>query len=411
VTTNKRNLICPICWLRFSPDEIMHIATHPELVGDPVLGEDAPQRFLATSIDESNRALDSKGMPCTDIACPHCRCELPMEFPDTSSRIVSIVGDTAAGMSTYLAVLAKILPATLFRELNVVMQDAHPNNRNDRLNGLKNTLFNAKSPGEALICKTELEGQMYQRVIRLERVVYLPVPFIYSLANLHSKKRELLVFYDNTGLHFQPHININVQPGANHIAVAAGTIFLFDPFQSLEFRALMKESSDDQLNWEMGDNQDVILAETKRRVNKLNAIKIGEKPNTPLAVVLGKCDGWEHALINYLLEKGIIQTGEPPLRTDLFVDGCLNRQALEENSGYLRQFLFDNCPTLVANAEAFSSNVKYFAASSFGHVPMTVQTSTGFTTAPDPAKLKPFQVEIPPLWILSEVSPGLIACR
>ena len=389
----------------------MHIATHPELLGDPVLGEDAHQRFLATSIDESNRALDSKGMPCTDIACPHCRYELPMEFPDTSSRIISIVGgNNAAGKSNYLAALAKILPATLFRELNVTMQQE---GSNAELNFLRDTLFNAKSPVEAgSIPKVEFEGEgMYQRVYRLEREVYMPKPFIYSLAHLHSKRTELLVFYNNAGEHFSPWININESPGANHIAVAAGIIFLFNPFDSSDFRALMKESSDPQMDSPHCDDFEAILPEMKRRVNKLNAIKTGEKSSTPMAVVLGKYDGWEQALTDYLLEKGIIQGGEPPLRTDLFVDRCLNQQALEENSGYLRQFLFDNCPDLVANAEAFSSNVKYFAASSFGHVPQPAQTATGFVTAPDPAKLKPFQVEVPPLWILSEVSPGLIACR
>ena len=74
----------------------------------------------------------------------------------------------------------------------------------------------------------------------------------------------------------------------------------------------------------------------------------------------------------------------------------------------LRQFTLEKAPRVVASAEAFSSNVQYFAASSFGHVPPRVQSATGFTTAPDPAKLKPFQVETPALWILSQVSPGLV---
>src|SRR5689334_22918900 len=39
---------CPVCWLRFDTGDIMHIAVHDSLRGDPVLGEDAQQRFLAT---------------------------------------------------------------------------------------------------------------------------------------------------------------------------------------------------------------------------------------------------------------------------------------------------------------------------------------------------------------------------
>ena len=65
-------------------------------------------------------------------------------------------------------------------------------------------------------------------------------------------------------------------------------------------------------------------------------------------------------------------------------------------------------PKVVANAEAFSSCIKYFAASSFGHTPTDVQTAQGFVPAPDPEKLHPHMVEIPPLWILSQTIPSLI---
>ena len=39
------SLRCPCCWEFFKPEEIMGIACHPDLLGDPVLGEDAMLRF------------------------------------------------------------------------------------------------------------------------------------------------------------------------------------------------------------------------------------------------------------------------------------------------------------------------------------------------------------------------------
>jgi DNA-directed RNA polymerase subunit RPC12/RpoP len=58
-------LTCPVCWLRFDKGNIMHIAVHDSLRGDPVLGEDAQQRFLATRFNNADQALDAMGLPCS----------------------------------------------------------------------------------------------------------------------------------------------------------------------------------------------------------------------------------------------------------------------------------------------------------------------------------------------------------
>src|SRR5262245_37584908 len=50
-------LTCPVCWLKFELGEIMHVATHDSLRGDPILGEDVQQRFLATRFNDLGQAL------------------------------------------------------------------------------------------------------------------------------------------------------------------------------------------------------------------------------------------------------------------------------------------------------------------------------------------------------------------
>ncbi len=394
IAPDKGDLTCPVCWLRFDPEDIMHVATHPELLGDFVLGEDAPTRFYAVRFDEHNRALDPKGSPCTDMACPHCRRELPFDFISCPSRIISIVGNAQSGKSYYLAVLSKLLPDFLFRHMNAVFQDANPVG-NSQLHTLRNTLFGASSPNDAAIEKTKLEAGMYQDCLRYERKVRMPFPFIYNLSREGCPDRSAVVFYDNAGEHFQPGIDINLRPGAEHVSHAVGILFMFDPFHSPEFRELMRDQGDPQLNNPVIDEHDVILSEMKVRVQKLRNLPGHEKVTTPLAVVLGKSDGWIHAL-------------PTPIRTDLNADGRLNQLAVDENSATLRQFLMEKSPGVVANAESFSNSVKYFAVSSFGHVPVAVQTKTGFTQAPDPARLKPYMTEAPVLWILSHATPYLV---
>src|SRR6185312_8154961 len=84
-----------------------------------------------------------------------------------------------------------------------------------------------------------------------------------------------------------------------------------------------------------------------------------------------------------------------------FHDGKLDEAALEENSNTIRELLHKLCPAVVANAEALSTNVKFFYASSFGHTPLKIGPSE---YVPDPAKLQPVRVEVPLLWILSQIS-------
>jgi hypothetical protein len=47
----------------------------------------------------------------------------------------------------------------------------------------------------------------------------------------------------------------------------------------------------------------------------------------------------------------------------------------------------------------------FFYASSFGHTPLKIGPSE---YVPDPAKLRPVHVEVPLLWILSQICPSLV---
>lgn len=383
---------CPVCWLRFDSGDITHIAVHDSLRGDPILGEDAQQRFLATRFNNSGQALDAMGLACSDIACPHCRRKLPPGFLETQHHIISIVGDASAGKSYYLSVLTKVLPGTLYRDFRILFQDSDPTG-NAPANDMRKRLFAAQTPAQAKLAKTVMAGSMYESLPRQGRTVSLPRPFVYSLASLENREEQCaLIFYDNAGEHFQPGVNIVEQPGAQHVASAAGILFLFDPFNSPEFRRRMKASRDPQMEKTVIDQQDIILAEMRARIRSIRNLSLSEQIHTPVAFVLGKCDAWAHLL-----------DGAP--LADPLATGTMDWKNLEANSERLRAILFELCPTVVANAEALSDNVQFFAASSFGHTPLKLGDSD---YAPDPRKLKPMFVEAPVLWILSQIRPDLI---
>lgn len=392
VNAEHGTLTCPVCWLKFDPGDIMHVAVHDSLRGDPILGDDVQQRFHATRFNDLRQALDAFGLPCTEIACPHCRWVMPFGFAEVPHYIFSIVGDQSAGKSYFLSVLIKVLPTRLFQDFSVVFQDADPAG-NALLNDMKKALFSAQNPEQARLVKTQLEGAMYVRLQRYGRFVMLPRPFVFSLKSVpRPEERCSIVFYDNAGEHFQPGRDSADSPGAQHIASSSGLLFLFDPFNNSEFRKRISGQPDPQMEKPLLDQQDVILSELKLRIQKLLRLNGAAKIKQPLAILIGKCDAWMHLL------------GQEPFQNPV-VNRSLNLAAVRHNSTLVRSLILDICPGVVANAEEISQSVMYFPVSAFGHPPMKIGAGD---YVPDPAKLKPFMVEIPSLWLLSQIRPDLV---
>ena len=387
---------CPACWLKFSGGEVMHISVHDSLRGDPILGEEAPQRFLATRYDDAGNALDAMGLPATDYACPHCRRKLPPNFLELPQHIISLVGDASSGKSYYLAVLAKVLPAALFKAFDVTMQDADPTG-NAALNSMKTTLFSGAGPEQTRLIKTQMQGAMYDRFPRHGRMVLLPKPFTYELKPRGDIPGAGLIFYDNAGEHFQPGINVVDNPGAQHVASAAGIMYLVDPFEIPDFRRFLGETTDPGIKKPPGDRQEVILSEIRTRVAAIQRLRPNQKIKAPLAVILGKCDAWLHLLPHISLDQ--------PVQNNSF-----NVDALRKNSDMVRDLLRDICPGVVANAEVLSESVCYFPMSSFGHTPVPYSGKDGAngSATPDPKQINPVLAEVPPLWLLSQLAPLIV---
>lgn len=379
-------LTCPFCWQRFDKGDVMHVAVHPDLRGDPVLGADAAQRFHATRFNDRGQAIDALDQTCIDIACPHCRRKLHPGFLDTPHSIYSIVGAPSSGKSYFLAVMIRMLQQTLYRRFGLVLKDADPSG-NAALNAMKSRLFSASDPEEAILVKTQLEGEMYERLPLNGRMVAMPKPFIFSLvAEGESGARHSIVLYDNAGEHFEPGIDLSESPGAQHITSSKCIFFLFDPTANAEFRLRLKGHPDPQLAFtERLDQQDIILTEMEVRIKRLLGLDSNSRLDTPLVMMIGKCDVWLPLL------------GPEKLR-DVLANDVINASAVAANSKVLREFLTGICPQVVANAESLSREVVYFPVSSLGHSPLKLEDGR---IAPDPAKLNPQFVEIPILWAFS----------
>jgi len=74
-------LTCPVCWLKFDVGDIMHLAVHDSLRGDPVLGEDAPNVSWRRALTTAARRWMPWACPASilpaRIAAAYCRLGLP----------------------------------------------------------------------------------------------------------------------------------------------------------------------------------------------------------------------------------------------------------------------------------------------------------------------------------------------
>ncbi len=388
---------CPACWLRFDSGDALNIASHEELTGDPVLGPEQRLRFHPTRFNDAGIALDPMGLPAPDLACPHCRRQLPQCYLETPHHIISVVGAPGAGKSYLLAVLTKLLQDGLFRDFGVSFRDDDPTG-NLMLNQMRNRLFSALNPEDAILSKTALEGAFYERLRRHGRTVAMPRPFVYSMRDKKSKDTAL-IFYDNAGEHFEPGLDPESSPGAMHVARSSGLFFLFDPTANAKFRAeLAGHSQDPQLS-QSGriDQQDTILSETDVRMKRLLGLPRDRRITIPIAVLVGKSDVWCELFNACRLPTPV--TGE----------GKLDLARVNENSDYLRSMMLDLCPGLVGGAESISENVRYFAVSALGHSPVALtEGPKAGMLAPDPKRLRPTGIDHAAYWLISQAVPGVI---
>lgn len=387
---------CPLCWLKFDVGDAMSIAVHESLRGDPILGSEEMLRFLPTSFNEDGVPLDPAGMPAPDIACPHCRRRLPPGYLELDNRIFSIVGAPSAGKSYYLSVLIKELQGSLYRNFGITLKDLDPSG-NVLLTQMKNRLFSAKRPEDAILAKTALEGAMYERYPRFGKMVALPKPFTYSLSE-DGKPETSIIFYDNAGEHFEPGLDIEESPGAMHVASSSAIFFLFDPVSNRNFKRLIGQHPDPQLNFGGRiDQQDTILSEMEVRIKRILSVEPSKRIDTPIAIILGKCDIWRNLLKENL---------ENPIK-----DGYLDLSIVDSNSEKLRRFMLSIDPSIPSGAQTISSNVRFFALSALGHSPemLTLGECAG-KIAPIPEKLNPIDVDIPTIWALSQTT-NLIPTR
>ena len=332
--------LCPHCWGKFDEGDILHIAVHESLRGDPLLGPAEMRRYLPRRFDDEGFGLDSEGLPSLELACPHCRLRLPRDFIRIPHKTISVIGDVGAGKTSMMAAMCHSLPIRL-KEYGVRYhgQDRY---RNRSVKELSQALFGGEQGESVSIEPTTRDGEHYQLVNKAGRRLRLPQPFIFRAENIAERKVASLVIYDASGDDFVHEDGDSVEI-SEHLAHADGIVFVVDPLRCSGIRkALKTESADERLE----DRHGSILDSLRQRLQRAAGGTPVDVSDVPLTVVINKADQ-----LRTLLPKG--SDDEP----------------IDDHSGRVKAFLAEHEPELLASCEATSRKIAFFAVSVLGHDP------------------------------------------
>ncbi|MCK5803846.1 MAG: FHA domain-containing protein [Lentisphaeria bacterium] len=402
-TVSRRGIVCPHCWHRFDVEEFLFIARHQNLVGDPVLGADAQQRFLPSRFTPEGNALDSAGMSCPDMACPRCHLRIPQAASENPPLFLSIVGATASGKSYFLTSMTWELRNSLSKNFAISFTDTDAVN-NQLLNDFEETIFlNSRTDSLVALRKTELQGELYNQVLLDSMLINLPKPFMFTVTpsehhpdyeTVREKMSRTLVLYDNAGEHFEPGMDSVDNPTTQHLLHSDTIFFLFDPTKDVRFRQRLADSSDPQL--EEGtrvQRQEIILTEMINRIKKYSGMRSGVKTAKSLVIIVAKFDIWRE-----LLDMSV--PPEPWEWNARMNTSILDMDQIKNVSFSLRSLLEDICPELVSTAESFAGDVLYLPNSALGRSP-ELNEETGMLGIRS-QEVQPFWVTVPMMYFFCE---------
>lgn len=385
--------ICPHCGTPYDTGKINYISVHPDLIGDPLLGADAPRRFLPEKFNAQGYAIDAGGMVCKEMACPHCHQRIPDACCQLPGCTFSIVGAPSCGKSYFMTAMIWQLRNVLASKFDFSLQDTDEQ-LNSVLNEYEKLLFlNRDRQKPVSLPKTEEYGANYSNTVFVNNMqLDLPRPFIFTLipqdSNLQWSHDDMtnVIFYDNAGEHFAPGKDTISNLATQHLVHSQSVTFLFDPLQDARM-VEMCSSEDPQLTKGYSSNQLVLFNEMVSRIRKYTGLGLREKCSKTLIVVIPKYDAWQKMFPCDLRETPFVYYSRSCMQNFLDI-GVITAVSFQ-----LREMLVKLLPDVVSMCESCFESVYFVPVSSLGHTP-ELQDST---IAIKPGDIAPVWAEVPAL--------------
>ena len=424
-------MMCPNCWYRFPPDEVLYISGSVNLAGDPrLVNPNELRRFLPTRFTADGAAIDIEGEFCRDLACPQCHLFIPRVLLEKRPPLLlSIIGKSGSGKSVFLAAMMNELRQFVSTAFKIGMSEPHPPS-NGLIHHYENILFGNRNP-EALVQipktpRTEVEDdnlppdhpfRVYRHVKSPEGQKAYPRPMFFQASPLKGhpfadravEKTRTLYLYDVAGEFFESQTVHNKQI-TQYMAYSAGIFFVFDPTQEpLFLRELSGKTKDPQVEERCRSDepltaQHTVLATANERVKSLLQQPVARPLDVPLIIIAAKYDAWD-----FMLEGNL-----PPIakkgagnKDDRYGQvGTLRTTMLEQKSEETRNLFLRYAPQLVTTAEQFSNNVYYVPVTSTGTPPKSDPPKQGYFFRVKDIKSR--WASVPLLWMMARHIPNLV---
>jgi len=400
---------------------VLFVARHPDLLGDPVLGDNEYRRFQPTRFTTRGEALDERGLPTAALACPRCHLPIPEAMLEVPPLFVSVLGSPASGKSYFLTTmvweLRRLLPQAMLS-----FSDADPVT-NSAIHEYEHTLFMNPRPGEPTeIRKTQAEDPRLHRTALIDGIpIRHSAPFLFTLwptaGHTGFARRgeigRIIVLYDNAGEDFLPGAEEHTSAAVQHLARSQVLFVLFDPTQDDRFSKACRGGDPQFSHGPRPDDGDTVPAMRQETLLKEAAVRIrrhlgaseSQRIHRPLIVVVPKFDVCEGLAGVSLLTEPYRQGVNEKLPLAILPG------EVERTSDTLRDLLNRLCPEFVATAEGLSEEVHYVPVSSLGRSPELMTRGGHRFYGIRPKEIHPRWVTVPLVYSLHKWAPGIIGAE
>ncbi|WP_315793867.1 TRAFAC clade GTPase domain-containing protein [Paenibacillus sp. BIC5C1] len=388
------DIVCPYCFSKFSPEEVVFRATHHrDDDEDYALGEDAKlnryrERFGLDTVFDMEAVLaphdvpeehriysdnivmglnDRYGVVTRRRLCPQCHNELPVTAGKAPSNIISIIGASQVGKSVYMTSLIHTLQHYTADHFDAACMP---------LNAEISRRFRA-----------DYEEPLFERGDLLDSTQKekLQEPFIFQFVFKDEDKAPLtLVFFDvaGEGMVEQDYLGLHGQ----HIKNSAGILFMVDPLQIRSIRDKIRINlGNEPGEWtpRYDEPRDVVLT----MFGDFIAYQDKAKTNIPTAVVLTKSD-MLHSLKDE--EGDYIKSNSNVFRNMVHRD-WFDLTEFENIDGEIRRFIEKVDRPFKGTMDVYFKDTAYFAVSALGSNPVDMKLQ---------GVVSPIRVDEPFLWLL-----------
>lgn len=306
-------------------------------------------------------------------ACPQCHSPLSVNFAESRSPMVGMVGGKGAGKTVYTAVLHHELRTSVRRRFQADI----------RLTG--DQQGGSTSPGQWLQLNEEqlfTDGKLFETTASARGGMRAPVVIEWRQPRSRLGRRTfdttVLSFYDAAGEDMTSQESVHTQ---TYLGVADGLILLLDPWQLPGARERIDVP--DQVVKEAAPPLEVLGSITDM-LRTTHQVRARRKVTVPLAVVFAKIDaffpvlGGNHPLLT-----------RPPAAPGY--DEASGLATHEHVRAMLHEYSADDVDV---HLDLNYSTYRYFAVSALGAPPDYV------TKVVHAGGVQPFRVEEPLLWLL-----------